>query len=76
MVQTVFIGIEIRGVTGSAVSSLGGVRVKTRPPKGFIALCAARLPLSPCVDLLVYSRPIVVAMRVTGGGGQIHGLPQ
>ena len=27
---------------------------ESRPPKGFLVLCAARLPLSPCVDLLIY----------------------
>jgi len=38
------------GGLGSAVSSQAGSGAE-----GFLALCAARLPLSPCVDLLVYT---------------------
>jgi len=34
----------------SAVSSIAGSGAEPRPPKGFLhTLCAARLPLSPCV---------------------------
>ena len=41
--------------SGGAVSSPAGSRATPWPPKGFLALCAARLPLSPCVDLMVYT---------------------
>ena len=38
--------------SGSPVSSPAGSGAEPRPPKGFLALYAARLPLDPCVDLL------------------------
>jgi len=43
-----------------------GSAAEPRSPKGFLALCATRLPPSPCVDLGAAYWYTLAAMRVTG----------